>query len=216
MPLFAILPLIMGLYSRHIFPRLMEWFMSGEEFRRLRTDLLQVARGDVLEIGFGTGLNLAHYPFTISSLSTIDPAIILPRIVQSRIAEVSFPVEAARGTAECLPYPDRRFDTIVSTWTLCTIPDPVQALKEAARVLKPAGTFLFLEHGRSDDAQVAMWQDRLNPVQQIIGCGCNLNRQIDHLIKEGGLAIVALNRFEMRNVPRIGGTMYRGSAISSA
>ena len=190
--------------------------MSGEEFRRLRAELLQAARGDVLEIGFGTGLNLSHYPSCISRLSTIDPAVILPRKMHERIAAVSFPVETVHTTAERLPYPDRQFDTVVSTWTLCTIPNPVQALREAARVLKPAGTFLFLEHGRSDDSHIAMWQDRLNPVQQIIGCGCNLNRQIDHLIEEGGLAIVTLNRFEMRDVPRIGGTMYRGSATPAA
>jgi len=204
---------MMGLYSRHVFPRLMEWFMSSEEFRRLRTDLLQAARGDVLEIGFGTGLNLAHYPSRISRLSTIDPAVILPRKVQDRIAAASFPVETVHTTAEHLPYPDRRFDTVVSTWTLCTIPNPVQALREAARVLKSTGTLLFLEHGRSNDAHVARWQDRLNPAQQILGCGCHLNRPIDHLIEEGGLTIVTLNRFEMPGVPRIGGTMYRGSAI---
>jgi len=187
--------------------------MSSEEFRRLRTDLLQAARGEVLEIGFGTGLNLAHYPSRISRLSTIDPAVILPRKVQDRIAAASFPVETVHTTAEHLPYPDRRFDTVVSTWTLCTIPNPVQALREAARVLKSTGTLLFLEHGRSNDAHVARWQDRLNPAQQILGCGCHLNRPIDHLIEEGGLTIVTLNRFEMPGVPRIGGTMYRGSAI---
>jgi len=167
----------------------------------------------VLEIGFGTGLNMAHYPSCLSSLSTIDPAVILPRKVQDRIAAVSFPVETVHQTAEHLPYPDRRFDTVVSTWTLCTIPNPVQALREVARVLKSTGTFLFLEHGRSEDSHIARWQDRLNPAQQIIGCGCNLNRRIDRLIEEGGLRIVTLNRFEMQGVPRIGGTMYRGSAI---
>jgi len=187
--------------------------MSREEFRRLRTDLLQAASGEVLEIGFGTGLNLAHYPSCLSRLSTIDPAVILPRKVQDRIAAVSFPVETVHHTAEHLPYPDQQFDIVVSTWTLCTIPNPVQALREVARVLKSTGTFLFLEHGRSENAHIAMWQDRLNPLQQIIGCGCNLNRRIDRLIKEGGLSIVTLNRFEMQGVPRIGGTMYRGSAI---
>lgn len=213
MPRFAILPAMFGLYSRHIFPRLMEWFMSGKEFHRLRDELLQAAHGDVLEIGFGTGLNLSHYPPSrISSLSVIDPAVILPRTVQERIATVSFPVEAMHKTAEHLPYPDRRFDTIVSTWTLCTIPDPVQALREAARVLKPSGHFLFLEHGRSDNPRIALWQDRLNPVQNIVGCGCHLNRRIDRLIEESGLTLVTLDRFEMQDVPRIGGTMYRGSA----
>jgi ubiquinone/menaquinone biosynthesis C-methylase UbiE len=208
---------MMGLYSQHIFPRLMDWLMSGKEFHRLRDELLQAAHGNVLEIGFGTGLNLSHYPPShIASLSVIDPAIILPRTVQERIAAVSFPVETVHKTAEHLPYPDRRFDTIVSTWTLCTIPDPVQALTEAARALKPDGHFLFLEHGRSDDPRVAMWQDRLNPVQNIVGCGCNLNRRIDRLIEKSGLTLVTLDRFEMQDVPRIGGTMYRGSAVPAA
>ena len=202
----------MGLYGQHVFPRLMEWFMSREPFRLLRADLLQAAHGEVLEIGFGTGLNLAHYPSCISSLSTIDPAVILPRKVQDRIAAVSFPVKTLHTTAEYLPYPDQQFDIVVSTWTLCTIPDPVQALKETARVLKPSGQFLFLEHGRSDDPHVARWQDRLNPIQNVIGCGCHLNRQIDRLIEDSGLRIVTLTRFDMRDVPRIGGTMYRGSA----
>ena len=213
---FAILPAAMSLYRQHIFPRLMDWFMRNEEFHRLRAELLQAVHGEVLEIGFGTGLNLSHYPSHISRLSIIDPAVILPHTVQKRIAAVSFPVEAVHQTAEHLPYPAQQFDTIVSTWTLCTIPDPVQALREVARVLKPAGHFLFLEHGRSDDPHVAIWQDRLNPLQNIVGCGCNLNRPIDRLIEQSGLAIMRLNRFEMQDVPRIGGTMYQGSAIPAA
>lgn len=207
---------MLELYGRHIFPRLMDWFMSGEEFHRLRGELLQAAQGNVLEIGFGTGLNLSHYPPHISRLSLIDPAVILPQTVRNRLDAVPFPVEAVHRTAEHLPYPDRCFDTIVSTWTLCTIPDPVQALREAARVLKPSGHVLFLEHGRSDDPRVALWQDRLNPVQNIVGCGCHLNRRIDRLIEESGLTITTLNRFEMRDVPRIGGTMYRGDAVLAA
>lgn len=190
----------------------MEWFMSRGEFHRLRDELLHTAYGDVLEIGFGTGLNLSHYPSRISRLATIDPAIILPQIVKTRVAAVSFPVETIPISAEQLPYPDRRFDTVVSTWTLCTIPNPIQALREVARVLKPTGRFLFLEHGRSDDPHIARWQDRLNPIQNLIGCGCHLNRQIDQLVENGGLSIVTLTRFDMQDVPRIGGTMYQGSA----
>lgn len=202
----------MGLYSRHIFPRLMDWVMSGKEFQRLRAGLLTHTRGDVLEIGFGTGLNLAHYPPHISYLSVVDPAVILPRKVRERISAVSFSVQAARVTAENLPYPDRRFDTVVSTWTLCTIPNPVQALQEIARVLKPDGTLLFIEHGQSDDQAVATWQNRLNPVQNLIGCGCNLNRPIDRLLAQAGLTIVDLDRFLMQHVPRFAGEMYRGMA----
>jgi len=210
--LFAILRATMGFYSRHIFPRLMDWVMSSQDFQRLRTDLLQNARGEVLEIGFGTGLNLVHYPANISRLSIVDPADLLPKRVSERIATVSFPVQAKHVTAETLPYPDRRFDTVVSTWTLCTIPNPVQALREVSRVLKPEGTLLFLEHGRSDDHTTAAWQDRLNPIQNVIGCGCHLNRQIDRLITQAGLRIADLDRFLLPGVPRLAGEMYRGRA----
>lgn len=206
----------MGLYSDYIFPRLMDWVMSGEEFRRLRADLLKEARGHVLEIGFGTGLNLPHYPSTVTSLSIVDPARLLPRRVMERAAAVSFPIHVQHVTAETLPFPDCQFDTVVSTWTLCTVDDPVKALREIHRVLKPEGSFLFLEHGRSDDTRVAVWQDRLNPVQHVIGCGCNLNRRIDRLIQQCGLRIATLERFRMPNVPRIGGEMYRGIALPAA
>lgn len=213
---FAILRATMGLYSHHIFPRLMDWVMSGEVFQRLRAELLKDAHGDVLEIGFGTGLNLLHYSTNISHLSMIDPARILPCRVRERVAQVPFPIHAEHVPAETLPYPDRHFDSVVSTWTFCTIPDPVQALREIRRVLKPNGIFLFLEHGRSDNARVAAWQDRINPIQNIIGCGCNVNRRIDQLIKESGLHILHLDRFQMRNVPRIVGEMYQGQAVPSA
>ena len=108
-----------------------------------------------------------------------------------------------------LPYDDRSFDCVVSTWTLCTIPDPVKALRETRRVLKPDGVFLFLEHGRSEDEKIAAWQNRLNPVQNIIGCGCNLNRKIDQIIAQAGLKIMTLDRFQMQSVPKLGGEMYR-------
>jgi ubiquinone/menaquinone biosynthesis C-methylase UbiE len=140
----------------------------------------------------------------------------LPGRVAARRAAAAFPVEIAHLSAERLPYEDQTFDCVVSTWTLCTIPDPIAALREIRRVLKPEGTFLFLEHGRSDDRRIATWQDRLNPLQRVIGGGCNLNRRIDRLIAEAGLTISRLDRFTMDSVPRIGGAMYRGTAIASA
>ena len=167
----------MGLYASQIFPRLMDWVMAGKEFHRLRTELLAHVHGEVLELGIGTGLNLPHYPKTVTQLHAIDPANPLPKIVTKRSTSQSFPIRIQHVTAESLPYDDRSFDFAVSTWTLCTIPDPVKALREVRRVLKPDGMFLFLEHGRSEDEKVAAWQDRLNPIQNIIGCGCNLNRQ---------------------------------------
>jgi ubiquinone/menaquinone biosynthesis C-methylase UbiE len=190
----------------------MDWVMSGKEFQQLRRLLLQNARGKVLEIGLGTGLNLPHYPEGVSWLHAAEPATLLPERLIQRGKEATFPVEIKRISAETLPFDDRTFDCVVSTWTLCTIPDPVKALREVRRVLKPGGVFLFLEHGRSDDAKIAAWQDRLNPLQNIIGCGCNLNRRIDQLIAEAGLKILNFDRFQMESVPRLGGAMYRGTA----
>jgi ubiquinone/menaquinone biosynthesis C-methylase UbiE len=202
----------MGWYGEHIFPHLMEWVMGGEEFQKQRSLVLARVNGTVLEIGFGTGLNLPHYPAALSSLHAIDPAHMLPRKIAERSAAIPFPLQIQRNSAETLPYNARSFNFVVSTWTLCTIPDPVKALLEVYRVLKPDGVFLFLEHGRSEDAKVAAWQDRFNPVQNIIGCGCNLNRKIDQIIAQAGLMIMTLDRFQMQSVPRLGGEMYRGAA----
>lgn len=206
----------MGFYASYLFPRLMDWLMAGEPFQRERRALLGQARGEVLELGFGTGLNLPHYPKALSRLHAVDPAPLLPDRVARRSAEVSFPVRLHHVSAETLPFEDRSFDCVVSTWTLCTIPDPVRALQEARRVLKPDGRFLFLEHGRSEDQKIARWQDRLNPIQNVIGCGCNLNRKIDHLITQAGLKISQLDRFIMTAVPRLGGEMYRGIAVKGS
>ncbi|MDH4087083.1 MAG: class I SAM-dependent methyltransferase [Nitrospira sp.] len=202
----------MGLYATQIFPRLMDWVMARPAFSQLREALLQLASGEVLEIGFGTGLNLRHYPTTITRLSIVDPATLLPAKVARRMAAAPYPIQTTHVTAENLPFPDRHFDYVVSTWTLCTIPDPVQALQEVARVLKSEGHFLFLEHGRSEDQKIAAWQDRLNPIQNVMGCGCHLNRQIDGLITQSGLSIAHLDRFSMQGVPRLAGEMYRGTA----
>ncbi len=202
----------MGLYACYIFPRLMDRIMSGTEFQRLRSELLAQTSGTVLEIGLGTGLNLPHYPKHVTSLHAVEPATWLPERLARRGKEATFPIEVKRVGAEALPFDDDTFDWAVSTWTLCTIPNPVRALQEVRRVLKPTGRFLFLEHGRSEDEKMAKWQDRLNPIQRIIGCGCNLNRRIDQLIEQAGFSTAELDRFVMQTVPRLGGSMYRGRA----
>jgi ubiquinone/menaquinone biosynthesis C-methylase UbiE len=143
----------------------------------------------------------------------VDPARLLPERVAQRSKLVSFPIHITQVSAEMLPFHDRTFDCVVSTWTLCTIPDPVKALREVRRVLKPTGRFLFLDHGQSENEKIVAWQDRLNPIQRIVGCGCNLNRRIDHLILKAGLRMTNLDRFQMQTVPRLGGEMYRGVAI---
>ncbi|GAB1721652.1 MAG: putative Methyltransferase [Nitrospira sp.] len=200
------------MYATSIFPRLMEWVLRGERFQTERQLLLAPAHGVVLEIGFGTGLNLPHYPLAVTALHTVEPAMLLPDRVARRVASVPFPVHLHRLSAEGLPFDDGLFDYAVSTFTLCTIPDPSAALREVRRVLKPDGRLLFLEHGRSDDPSIARWQDRLNPLQQIVACGCNLNRRIDQLVVQAGLRLEQFDRYTLPGVPRIGGEMYRGMA----
>ncbi len=204
----------MGFYGNYLFPRLMDRVLGTDRIHHLRRQTLAGVSGDVLEIGFGTGLNLAHYPNEVRRLTTIEPERILPERVGQRIAAAPFPVRQLHlDAAGKLPLDDGSFDFVVSTFTLCSIQEVVAALREVRRLLKPDGRFVFLEHGRSDDAGVARWQDRLNPVQKVIGCGCHLNRPIDQLIKAGGLEIAELDRFLMDGAPRISGEMYRGTAV---
>jgi ubiquinone/menaquinone biosynthesis C-methylase UbiE len=206
----------MGLYADFIFPRLMDWVMAAERFRRLRADLLAPVHGHVLELGIGTGLNLPHYPPALASLTAVDPAAGWPGRLAARAAGLPVPLRLERVTAEALPFDSASFDFVVSTWTLCTIPDAVAALREVHRVLKPDGRFVFLEHGRSDDPRTAAWQDTVNPIQRLLGCGCNLNRPIDRLITQAGLRLERMDRFLMERAPRLVGEMYRGAARRSA
>ena len=206
----------MGFYARHVFPRVMDWTLRRPRFQRERQAALAAVGGEVLEIGFGTGLNLRHYPRGVTRLTALDVADLLPARTAQRLAAAPFPVERVRLTAERLPFPDRRFDCVVSTWTLCSIPDALAALRELRRVLEPGGRFVFLEHGRSDDPRVARWQDRLNPIQRRLGGGCNLNRPIDTLICDAGFAITHLDRYVIEGEPRLMASMYRGMASPRA
>lgn len=201
-----------GVYATHVFPRLMDWVMRMRGFQELRTETLTTGAGAVLEIGFGTGLNLPHYPEAVRSVTGVDPADVLPQRVAGRIAAVPMPVSVIHTSAEALPFGPASFDCIVSTWTLCSIPNPIAALREARRVLKPEGRFLFLEHGRSEHPGVAAWQDRLNPLQQRLACGCNLNRRIDELMRAAGWTLDRLDRFCLPGTPRLIGELYRGLA----
>ena len=202
----------MGLYARHVFPRLMDWMLRGPVHQAERQQLLDSVRGEVLEVGFGTGLNLAHYPAGVTRLTAIDVTTMLPVRVARRIAAVSFPVTRAELRGERLPFPDAQFDCVVTTFTLCSIGDAVPALREMRRVLKPDGSYVFLEHGRSDDPRVARRQDFVNPLQRRVARGCNINRRIDALIREAGLEIRSLDRYVLQGAPRMMAEMYRGVA----
>ncbi len=202
----------MGIYSDFIFPHLLELALGGRRPMEYRGRALADAQGDVLEIGFGTGLNLSYYPDAVKQLTVIDPARHLQRRVDRRIAAAHMPVERAFLDAERLPFEMERFDTVVSTWTLCTIPDVDAALSEVRRVLKPGGKLLFLEHGRSNDERISRRQDRWNGVQRVIGCGCNLNRAIDQLVTSSGLEINRLERFQMPGTLAVAAEHYLGAA----
>jgi len=204
-----------GFYARIIFPRLLELSVGGEAFAKERAKALEAVHGEVLEVGFGTGLNLPHYPRSVARLVALDPEEMLPPKVSERIAAVSFSVERVQQASEHLPFPAGRFDCVVTTLTLCTVADPLSALSEIRRVLRPSGTYVFLEHGRSAEPRVARLQDRLNPLwrRSGIGRGCNINRQIDSLIAQAGLRIVSLERCVLGR-PRIMTEMYRGVATS--
>jgi ubiquinone/menaquinone biosynthesis C-methylase UbiE len=203
----------MGLYSKHIFPRLLDWSLGNSLMQSQRLEALAPVRGNVLEIGFGTGLNLPHYSKQVTRLTAVDPERMLEARVRTRIAETGMPVERIQLDASGrLPLGDEIFDFVVTTFTLCSIADVGGALKEMRRVLKPEGQYVFLEHGRSDDARVAKRQDFFNPIQKVIACGCNINRSIDLLIREAGFAITRLDRYVMPETPPMFGEMYRGSA----
>jgi ubiquinone/menaquinone biosynthesis C-methylase UbiE len=179
----------------------------------LRPATLAHAQGEVLEVGFGTGLNLPHYGEGVRSLTGLDPmATEGLEAVAQRIARAPFPVERALLRADsALPFDSGRFDCIVTTWSLCSIPDPLAALGEMRRVLRPGGRYLFVEHGRSEQADTARWQDRLNPLWRRIADGCNMNRRIDELVGKAGFQLRSLERFRARG-PAVLAAMYRGEA----
>ena len=203
----------MGFYSNHIFPRLVEWSLGGGIVRDQRLATLAPLHGQVLEIGFGTGMNLPCYPPKVTGLTSIDTEAMLPDKVAGRIASAHVPVERLKLDAGGrLPFEDESFDGVVTTFTLCSITEVAAALAEIRRVLKPEGEYVFLEHGRSDDPRIARRQDRFNPITKLIGCGCNMNRPIDKLISAAGLRITRLDRFMRPDAPQILGALYRGVA----
>ena len=203
----------MGLYSRHIFPRLVEWSLGNREVQEQRRATLAPLHGRVLEIGFGTGLNLAYYPRQVTHVTAIDSHTMLPHRVADRIARSHVTVDQIKFDAgKPLPLEDESFDAVVTTFTLCSIADVASALGEIRRVLKPAAEYVFLEHGRSDNPRLAKQQDLATPITRIIGCGCHMNRRIDNLISGAGLQITKLDRFIMPDSPRMLGEMYRGIA----
>ena len=202
----------MGGIRERLKPRMQDWTMRW--MNDLRPETVEKLSGAVLEVGFGTGLNLEHCPRGVTQLTGLDPLVtdsIGPRL-RDRIAAVPFPVERAQLRADGeLPFEDARFDCVLTTWTLCSIEDPEAALAGMRRVLRPGGHYVFIEHGRSEDARTAGWQDRINPLWRRFADGCNINRPIDRLVVGMGFELLEMNRFRHKG-PSILAQMYRGVA----
>jgi ubiquinone/menaquinone biosynthesis C-methylase UbiE len=202
----------MGFYRRVVLPRLIDFAMKQGELQELRTKIVPQARGRVLEIGVGSGSNLEFYGSGIVKLYAVDQSPELLSMARRKVRALPFPVVLVLGTAEELPIPDGQIDTVVMTFSLCSIAKPAVALTEARRVLKPGGLLLFAEHGLSPDAGVQTWQNRLTPIWRRLAGGCHLNRKMDDLIRSGGFSI---GHLEARYIPgpRFATYMFTGSAV---
>jgi ubiquinone/menaquinone biosynthesis C-methylase UbiE len=187
--------------------------MSDPRLAALRSESLAQVRGEILEIGFGTGLNLPHYPRWVRRITTVDPNPGMGKRARERIAKSGIGVDQCMLSGEDLPFAEGSFDCAVSTWTLCSIPDPDRALREIHRVLKPGGQFVFLEHGLSDHPRIQRWQRRLNPIQRRLGDGCRLDLDVEAIVRGQPFAEVRVERFVIDRAPRTHGTMYRGAAV---
>jgi len=205
--------MVMGWYSQVIFPRLCDLFLGTPIVSKLRHELLAEVHGEILEIGFGSGLNLANYPKHIRKITTVDPNAGMNRLAQKRIKKAGIEVEQLVSSCERIPFEDDSVDCVVSTFTLCSIDNVEKALSEVRRVLRPGGAFLFLEHGLSPDSNVCKWQRRLNWLEMRLGDGCRLDRNIRELVSGQRFASVKMDEFYMARVPRTHGYMYRGKGV---
>ncbi|MGQ0654806.1 MAG: class I SAM-dependent methyltransferase [Betaproteobacteria bacterium] len=177
-----------GWYQRHVLPYVIDIACGMKPVRAQREKLVPLARGRVLEIGIGTGLNLAHYDKSrIEQIVGLDPALEMHRLAKKRMQHAGLAVDLVGLSAERIPFPDATFDSVLVTYTLCSISDPVAALREMRRLLKPGAKLIFCEHGASPDPSVRRWQDRLTPLWSRLGGGCHLNRDVPGLLQQAGL-----------------------------
>jgi ubiquinone/menaquinone biosynthesis C-methylase UbiE len=204
----------MGFYGDRILPHIVDKACGVRATRPLRERVCAELMGDVLEIGFGSGNNVAFYPSTITTLTAIEPSDTAWRIAGKRVS--ASPVRIKRGhlDAQRLPFPDASFDSALSTWTLCTVPDPVAALQEIRRVLKPGGPLHFVEHGLAPDPKVQRWQHRMNGVQRRMFGGCNLNRPIVALIERAGFTVTDVDEFYEKGGPKFVAADSLGTAVA--
>ncbi|HUD49972.1 class I SAM-dependent methyltransferase [Parvibaculum sp.] len=205
----------MGFYEKHIVPHIINCACGSKPIRYQRKKVVPMAEGTVLEIGIGTGLNLPYYdPTKVRKVIGLDPSEASWKLAGERAKDLPFPVEFVGLPGEQIPLDDKSVDTVLVTFSLCTIPDPVKALEGMRRVLKPGGRLVFCEHGAAPDADVLKWQNRVNPVWRVLFGGCNLNRRMPSLIESAGFKIDDLQTMYLPSTPRVAGFNYWGTAQS--
>jgi ubiquinone/menaquinone biosynthesis C-methylase UbiE len=205
----------MGFYSNVILPRFMDRSMASPELAPHRQAILAEVEGEILEIGFGSGVNLSYYPHHVEKITTIDANPGMNALALRRIATSGMNVENRVLNGETLPFPDNRFDYVVSTYTLCSIAQVDQALGEIYRVLKPGGKFVFAEHGLSDKPGAQLIQQGFTPISRLLADNCHANRNIQKLV-EAHFDYIAIDRAAHSKMPQFGHIFYRGTAVKAA
>lgn len=207
----------MGFYDKYILPHVIDCGCGTRPVLRQRQKVVPRARGVVLEVGIGSGLNLPYYDASrVTRVIGLDPSESAWKLAARRVAQAAVPVEFIGLPGEEIPLDDASVDTVVVTFSLCTIPDPEAALAGMRRVLRPGGELLFCEHGRAPDPGVRRWQQRINPLWRRIAGGCNLDRDIPALLSRGGFVVSDMEAMYLPNTPRLAGYNYWGSALSGS
>jgi ubiquinone/menaquinone biosynthesis C-methylase UbiE len=203
----------MGIYHEHVLPRIINVACDMKPNRPLRQRVCAGLQGQVVEVGFGSGLNVPYYPASVSGVAAIEPADTGWKLAGKRLAATSIPVERKGLDGQSLPLPDDSCDAALSTWTMCTIPDVAAALAEIRRVLKPGGALHFVEHGLAPDESVRRWQHRLEPMQKRLFGGCHLTRRIADLLTDAGFTITEIDVFYEKGAPKPVGAESLGVAV---
>jgi len=202
-----------GFYQDQLLPRFQDKVMARKPAREVRARVCAGLRGDIVEVGFGTGLNAPYYPAAVTKVLAVEPSTLCMRIAEPRIAGSSVSIELAGLNGEHLDLPSESFDAVLSTWTMCTIPDLAAALGEMRRVLKPGGMLHFVEHGHAPDAEVARWQRRFEPINKRLAGGCHLTREIPKTIGQAGFVVEQVDTYYFKGEPKPFGYTFEGRAV---